>query len=241
MVGFTAKRIIAAGSFALTLLLICCQIQAHAQATSQNTRNANLSSSASAGVQEAQDSDGSNAQSAAKKRDELLQQLNLSPEQKEQLRQIAEKDKGDLAAAQLRLRRARRAYFQALFDANPNEAEIERLSREVADAQSNVERKRAARDLEVRRVLTPEQLEIFRSLRRQARQQQQMRISNGNQGLGTNGGKNLKPTNRRDRLTQQPIMPAQRNAMPRHDDAQGSFPRGGRRSVNAPRGSGKRP
>lgn len=97
----------------------------------------------------------------------LLLQLNLSPEQRAQLVEIRRQSASEGQALVRRLNQARRTLDAAIYADNVDEAVVEDNVREVAAAQSAVVRMRALTELRVRRVLTPEQLEMFRQLRRE--------------------------------------------------------------------------
>ncbi|CDM66177.1 P pilus assembly/Cpx signaling pathway, periplasmic inhibitor/zinc-resistance associated protein [Pyrinomonas methylaliphatogenes] len=99
----------------------------------------------------------------------LLEILNLTPEQKQQIRSIRRKN--DLTGRMLltRLREAQRALDEAIYADNLDEREFEARVQELIDAQSAVTRHRARVELEIRRILTPEQLKLFKQLREQQR------------------------------------------------------------------------
>jgi hypothetical protein len=67
------------------------------------------------------------------------------------------------------MRQAQLALDQAIYSDNADEAVIEQRVHELAAAQAEVTRMRALTELNIRRVLTPEQLNTLRSLRQQAR------------------------------------------------------------------------
>ena len=97
----------------------------------------------------------------------LLSQLNLSAEQRAQLREIRRTTATESQALAQRLRRARYALDAAIYADQLDEALIAERTREVAEAQAALLQMRARTELRVRRVLTPTQLELFRQLRRQ--------------------------------------------------------------------------
>ncbi|MFN2454570.1 MAG: Spy/CpxP family protein refolding chaperone [Pyrinomonadaceae bacterium] len=101
---------------------------------------------------------------------DLLLALNLSPEQHAQIRQIHDQSKLERRAAQQRLRQAQRALYEAVYADALNDAAVQERQRELAAAQAETTRMEVERELKVRRVLTPEQLGIFRSLRQRARE-----------------------------------------------------------------------
>jgi Spy/CpxP family protein refolding chaperone len=98
-----------------------------------------------------------------------IRQLNLTPEQRQQIRSIREQNKTERAAINERLRESNRILEEALNAENPDEALVEQHVREVAAAQAAAMRMRILTEIRVRRVLTPEQRVILRSLQRQAK------------------------------------------------------------------------
>lgn len=106
---------------------------------------------------------------------ELLQALNLTPEQKDQIKLIRQQTIAEGRSVILRLRRARRALDAAIYSAEADEALIEARARDLAEAQTAQVRLRALTELKIRRVLTPEQLQTFLQLRQRARAQQRLR------------------------------------------------------------------
>jgi Spy/CpxP family protein refolding chaperone len=104
----------------------------------------------------------------------LMQRLNLSREQRQQLREIRRQSEAEVRAHTRRVRLARRALDEAIYADSVDDALIEQRSRELTAAQSELIRLRASTELKVRRVLTSEQLQLFRTLRRQAQQRQML-------------------------------------------------------------------
>jgi Spy/CpxP family protein refolding chaperone len=102
----------------------------------------------------------------------LMQRLNLSREQRLRLREIRRQSEPEVRAHTRRVRLARRALDEAIYADSADEALVEQRSRELSAAQSALVRLRAATELKVRRVLTDEQLRLFRDLRRQAQRRQ---------------------------------------------------------------------
>lgn len=111
----------------------------------------------------------------------LLLQLNLTPEQRTQLRELRAQSEQQARALTRRLNVARRALDEAIYADDLNEPLIEDRAREVAAAQTALVRLRAQTELRVRRVLTAGQLQSFRELRQSARQRQrqQRRLERG--------------------------------------------------------------
>jgi Spy/CpxP family protein refolding chaperone len=102
-------------------------------------------------------------------KDDLMLQLNLTPEQIEALRTIRQEQLEQKRAANQRRRLAQRALDEAIYVQNADEATVESLARELAASQAEVIRLQALAELRFRRVLNPEQLGRFLNLRRQAR------------------------------------------------------------------------
>ena len=111
----------------------------------------------------------------------LLLQLNLTPEQRTQLREIRAQSEQQARAFTRRLNMARRALDEAIYADDLNEPLVEDRAREMATAQTALMRLRAQTELRVRRVLTAAQLQSFRNLRQSARQRQraQRRLERG--------------------------------------------------------------
>jgi Spy/CpxP family protein refolding chaperone len=104
----------------------------------------------------------------------LMQRLNLSREQRQQLREIRRQSELELRADTRRVRLARRALDEAIYADSLDEALVEQRSRELSAAQAALIRLRAATELKIRRILTPDQLQLFRTLRQEAQQRQQL-------------------------------------------------------------------
>ena len=104
----------------------------------------------------------------------LMQRLNLSREQRQRLREIRQQSEPEARELARRVRLARRALDEAIYADATDEALVERRSRELSQAQSALTNLRASTELKVRRVLTDEQLRLFRNLRRQAQRRQML-------------------------------------------------------------------
>jgi len=108
--------------------------------------------------------------------------LNLTPDQFGKIRSILEEKKLERQTAGRRLNQALRALDEAIYSDNATEAVIEQRAREVAEAQAAQVRLRAMTELNIRRVLTPDQLSTFRKIRQEhIRAQREQRLENGNQ------------------------------------------------------------
>lgn len=97
-----------------------------------------------------------------------IRQLNLTPEQREQIRAIREQNRDERAAINARLRQTNRALEETLDSDNPDQALVEQRMREVSAAQADAMRMRILTEVKIRQVLTLEQRTILRTLRQQA-------------------------------------------------------------------------
>jgi Spy/CpxP family protein refolding chaperone len=145
----------------------------------------------------------------------VLAQLNLSPEQVDQMRAIQNESVPLAKEFMQRLNRARRLLDEAIYSDTVDEALIEQRARDVADAQAALVRLRATTELRVRRILTPEQLQQFKAIRAKARHdlQIQRQLNRGVNPQSKTPGNN---PNRQERLNQRPNAPAEKlpNARP---------------------------
>ena len=103
-----------------------------------------------------------------------IRQLNLTPEQREKIRSIRLQLRDERAAINQRLRDTNQALQAALDADNPDEAQLENLMRDVAAAQAAAMRIRILSEVRIRRVLTAEQLAIWRGIRREAQVERRM-------------------------------------------------------------------
>lgn len=92
--------------------------------------------------------------------------LNLSPAQRRALRSLRESSKVERHTITQRVLNAQRALDRAIY--LEDEAEVEAGIQEAAAAQAAAIRLRATSELKIRRLLTAEQLSIYREIRRQA-------------------------------------------------------------------------
>lgn len=101
----------------------------------------------------------------------LLKQLNLTPEQVAQIREVRRQSEPEGRALVRRVNVARRALDEAIYSDGADEALIQERARALAEAQAAATRMRAQVEWRIRRVLTPAQLNTLRELRQQARRQ----------------------------------------------------------------------
>ncbi len=95
----------------------------------------------------------------------LLRILNLTPDQQAEIRRISAQSAGERRELQRRWQLARRALDEAIYSVTADEAIIELRAGEAAGVQAAIVRMRALTEYRIRRVLTPEQLQILRDLR----------------------------------------------------------------------------
>lgn len=137
---------------------------------------------------------------------DLIRQLNLTPEQREQIRSIRVNNSGERAAIKSHLDDANRALEDALNSETPDEALVEQRLRAVASAQAAAMRMRILTEIRIRRVLTSEQRKLLRSLQLEAQQtRRERRLDNAVQRQerrertrGLNRRNGLGPILRRD-------------------------------------------
>jgi Spy/CpxP family protein refolding chaperone len=106
----------------------------------------------------------------------LLQYLNLTPEQIQQIRAINQETRLNVREANQRLRQARRALDMAVYAETPNQAEVEQRTREFTEAQAQAVKLRVNVEFRIRQILTSEQLVRFRELRQRAGQGLRQRL-----------------------------------------------------------------
>lgn len=103
----------------------------------------------------------------ARKRPNLFAALGLTPEQVDQIKQINLERRPQLQQAAQRLREANRALDAAVYSDVLDENAVRLRLRDFQGAQAQMAGLRFATELAVRKVLTPEQLVKFRTLRQQ--------------------------------------------------------------------------
>jgi Spy/CpxP family protein refolding chaperone len=101
------------------------------------------------------------------KRPNLIQMLGLSPDQIQQVRRINQARKPQMEAATKRLREATQALDEAIYADSVDDAQFQVRLKDMQAAQAEVARLRFSNELQIRKILTPDQLTRFRDLRRQ--------------------------------------------------------------------------
>ncbi|HWN11567.1 MAG TPA: Spy/CpxP family protein refolding chaperone [Pyrinomonadaceae bacterium] len=105
-----------------------------------------------------------------------IRQLNLTPEQREQIRSIRQQTNVERAEINQRVGASNRALEAALDSDNPDEAAVEQRMKDLAAAQADAMRMRITTEVKIRRVLTIEQRTLLRTLRQEARERQRERL-----------------------------------------------------------------
>jgi len=115
-----------------------------------------------------------------------LDQLGLSKEQVQQLRRANQEHRPLMQAAQQRMREANRELDMAIYADTVSDENVRTRLRAFQESQNEVNRLRFMNELNIRKVLTPEQLVRFRDMRRrfaEANERMQQRRQNGDQSI----------------------------------------------------------
>ncbi|HKO97671.1 MAG TPA: periplasmic heavy metal sensor [Pyrinomonadaceae bacterium] len=108
-----------------------------------------------------------------------IRQLNLTPEQREQIRLIREQNRDERSSVNQRVRETNRALEEVLNSDSPDESLVEQRLREAEAAQGAAMRMRILTELKIRRVLSSEQRVLLRSLRHGAHERRSERRLEG--------------------------------------------------------------
>jgi len=141
---------------------------------------------------------------------DLLEQLRLTPEQRQKIRMIQRDTKDERAAIGFRLRESNRALEEALDAEALDDNLIEQRLQAVAAAQNAQLRLRIQTEVRIRRVLNPEQLAVWRDLRLKAgdvlrgRQDNPRPIRPGIEGLRPNQRNGIAPVDRQNQPIRNP-------------------------------------
>jgi Spy/CpxP family protein refolding chaperone len=127
-----------------------------------------------------------------------IQQLRLTPEQRQRIRIIFAENKDDRQMANRRLREANAALDQAL-DAEHDENVVDQRINELAAAHAGQTRMRVRMELRIRRELRPEQLAIWRQFRLQLKD-----FAGAQRQVDQPAGQNLRPNRRPNANTLRP-------------------------------------
>lgn len=106
---------------------------------------------------------------------DLINHLNLSPDQIEKIKAIGTEQKIERQLANRRVREAEQGLDRAIYVENADDSVITARAKEVAEARSEMVRLQSLREAKIRRILTGDQLATFLALRDQIRQNLQRR------------------------------------------------------------------
>lgn len=120
-----------------------------------------------------------------------IQQLKLTPEQRQQIRWIREQMRNERATINQRRREANQALDEALDADQPDEALVEQRLRELAIAQAAQMRMNILTEVRIRRVLTADQRAVLRELRQAAQFRRQRQPDNQRRPNVPNGQRRL--------------------------------------------------
>jgi Spy/CpxP family protein refolding chaperone len=194
-VNSLSGKFINAARWSFALILVLCALGTQARAQNDNQSVQPSAPPASTQTEQPQQPVGPVLS--------LMEALNLTPEQRQQLVVISQQHGVEIAAARQRLQVARRALNQAIYTDNPDQNIVSERTRDVVAAQDELIRLNTQAEFKVRQVLTPEQLKTFREIRRQ-QQRERRRL----QGLPDAAPRRL-PRERIPGANQQP------NALPK--------------------------
>jgi Spy/CpxP family protein refolding chaperone len=99
-------------------------------------------------------------------RADLLQELGLTADQLQEMRRINQERRPSEIAARQRFQDATRALNAVIYSDSPDDALFDSSLKEYQAAQSELARIKFTSELAIRKLLTPEQLQRFRELRR---------------------------------------------------------------------------
>src|ERR1044071_1164373 len=139
------------------------------------------------------------AQDVAPSNVDPIQQLRLTPEQRQRIRIIFAENKDERQMANRRLREANFALDQALDAESVDENVIEQRINEVTAAQAAQTRMRIRMELKIRRELRPEQLAVWRQIRLRLKD-----FADAQRPDDQPGGQNVRPNRRPNANTLRP-------------------------------------
>jgi len=142
------------------------------------------------------------AQDVAPSNPDPIQQLRLTPEQRQRIRIIFAENKDERQVANRRLREANFALEQALDVEQVDENVIEQRINDVAAAQATQTRMRIRMELKIRRELRPEQLAVWRQIRLRLKD-----FADAQRSDDQPAGQNLRPNRRPNANTFRPNNP----------------------------------
>ena len=108
-----------------------------------------------------------------------IRELNLTAEQREQIRMIREQNRAERATVNQRVRETNRALEEALDSEDPDQSVLEQRIQEVSAAQAEAMRMRIRTEVKIRQILTSEQRVMLKEMRRNVHQLRERRRQNG--------------------------------------------------------------
>jgi Spy/CpxP family protein refolding chaperone len=99
-----------------------------------------------------------------------IRELNLTAEQREQIRMVREQHRAERATINQRVRETNRALEEALDSEDPDQSVLEQRIQEVSAAQTEAMRMRITTEVKIRKVLTNEQRVMLKEMRRNVHQ-----------------------------------------------------------------------
>ena len=108
-----------------------------------------------------------------------IRELNLTAEQREQIRTIREQNRAERATINQRVRETNRALEEALDSDSPDQSVLEQKMQEVSAAQAEAMRMRIRTEVQIRKVLTNEQRILLKEMRRNVHQLRERRRGDG--------------------------------------------------------------
>jgi Spy/CpxP family protein refolding chaperone len=106
------------------------------------------------------------AQDETQTPDDPIESLRLTPEQRQRIRAINQENRAERIRVNRQLADAQAALEEVLDSDSPSEALVEQRIRDVSNAQTAHIRMRVSNELRIRSVLTPEQMKVWKEIRR---------------------------------------------------------------------------
>ena len=120
---------------------------------------------------------------ALDKREAIMQELGLTDEQKTQLRDLNKARKPQMLGAQKRFREAMKALDASIYADVFDEYTYNLRLADLQKSQAEVKRLRLENEVNIRKILTPTQLNSFRDLRRRFAAERKLQDANGRKVL----------------------------------------------------------
>ena len=105
----------------------------------------------------------------------MARSLNFTQEQRDQVRQIIQSQRQQLRQAQVRIREARESLDQAMYSEEFDQSEVEVKIQNLAQAQAQVTMIRLRSEMEIRKILSTDQLRRFLEIKAAAKERRRQR------------------------------------------------------------------